>query len=104
MVRARYGAHIAKAVKAAAEVHLAQQRLDAIEQCTAVLDPAAPWTRCKLLDGHDEWPQSVTCPSCGATSHNPNDVHTGYCGACHDWISDPAKPTPHRTGPNLEWT
>lgn len=28
---------------------------------------------------------SITCPVCGATSHNPNDVSNGYCGNCHDW-------------------
>lgn len=28
---------------------------------------------------------SITCPVCGATSHNPNDVREGYCGRCHDW-------------------
>lgn len=27
----------------------------------------------------------VTCPRCGRTSYNPNDVREGYCGACHDW-------------------
>lgn len=26
-----------------------------------------------------------TCPRCGRTSRNPNDIHEGYCGACHDW-------------------
>jgi hypothetical protein len=30
-------------------------------------------------------PPSFTCPRCGATSYNPNDVLEGYCGACHDW-------------------
>lgn len=34
-------------------------------------------------------PQSVTCPKCGATSSNPDDVSQGYCGRCHDWTSDP---------------
>lgn len=26
---------------------------------------------------------SFTCPDCGRTSWNPNDVKYGYCGACH---------------------
>jgi ribosomal protein S27AE len=26
-----------------------------------------------------------TCPRCGMTSHNPNDVAERYCGNCHDW-------------------
>lgn len=25
---------------------------------------------------------SITCPACGRTSHNPNDVREGYCGNC----------------------
>jgi hypothetical protein len=28
---------------------------------------------------------SITCPGCGRTSWNPNDVREGYCGFCHDW-------------------
>ena len=31
--------------------------------------------------------ESITCPRCGMTSHNPNDVREGYCGNCHDWTS-----------------
>lgn len=37
------------------------------------------------------WPQvsaSFTCPRCGRTSYNPNDVDEGYCGSCHDWTRD----------------
>ena len=29
--------------------------------------------------------ESFTCPKCGRTSHHPDDVREGYCGACHDW-------------------
>lgn len=32
-------------------------------------------------------PAAITCPRCGATSHNANDVREGYCGRCHDWTS-----------------
>jgi hypothetical protein len=28
---------------------------------------------------------SFTCPECGMTSHNPNDVREGYCNNCHKW-------------------
>jgi len=28
---------------------------------------------------------SITCPQCGRTSHNPNDVREKYCGACHQY-------------------
>lgn len=31
---------------------------------------------------------SITCPVCGRTSYNPNDIREGYCGFCHDWTSD----------------
>jgi rubrerythrin len=31
---------------------------------------------------------SFTCPRCGMTSHNANDVREGYCGNCHDWTRD----------------
>jgi hypothetical protein len=31
---------------------------------------------------------SYTCPRCGRTSHNPNDVRERYCGACHTFEGD----------------
>lgn len=31
---------------------------------------------------------TITCPRCGMTSANPNDVREGYCGNCHDWTTD----------------
>jgi hypothetical protein len=31
---------------------------------------------------------SFTCPDCGATSYNRNDIREGYCGRCHDWTGD----------------
>jgi hypothetical protein len=30
---------------------------------------------------------SFTCPKCGMTSFNPNDLREGYCGNCHDWTA-----------------
>lgn len=33
--------------------------------------------------------ETFTCPDCGRTSHNPNDVEHRYCGACHWWTGDP---------------
>lgn len=30
-------------------------------------------------------PESFTCPVCGMTSYNPNDVQHSYCGNCHEW-------------------
>jgi ribosomal protein L37E len=35
---------------------------------------------------------SITCPRCGWTSYNPNDIREGYCGHCHAWTSPPRKP------------
>jgi hypothetical protein len=36
----------------------------------------------------------ITCPRCGATSFNENDVRAGYCGRCHDWTgADPRCPS-----------
>lgn len=32
---------------------------------------------------------SITCPACHRTSYHPKDIEEGYCGACHDWTSDP---------------
>lgn len=31
-------------------------------------------------------PASITCPKCGRTSYNPNDIRERYCGVCgyHD--------------------
>lgn len=44
--------------------------------------------------------ESITCPKCGFTSFNPNDVRERYCGNCHDWISD--NPTTVRLGIRLD--
>lgn len=30
---------------------------------------------------------SITCPFCGVTSHNPNDIENGWCGACNEYTS-----------------
>lgn len=32
---------------------------------------------------------SITCPRCGRTSYNLNDIVERYCGNCHWWTSDP---------------
>jgi hypothetical protein len=31
---------------------------------------------------------SITCPTCGRTSWNPNDVRERYCGNCHAYHAD----------------
>jgi hypothetical protein len=53
-------------------------------------DGVTPVTRGNLTatPGHfdpDEEEVSITCPICGMTSYNPNDIREGYCGNCHDW-------------------
>jgi hypothetical protein len=38
---------------------------------------------------------SFTCPRCGRTSYNQNDIRERYCGACRDWfLSEPSKERP----------
>lgn len=32
---------------------------------------------------------SFTCPRCGATSFNPNDIRERYCGRCRQWADGP---------------
>ena len=40
------------------------------------------------MNEEDEQPTpSITCPKCGMTSYNPNDIREGYCGNCHDWTT-----------------
>jgi len=33
--------------------------------------------------------ESFTCPACGRTSHHPEDLKHGYCGACHAFTGLP---------------
>jgi hypothetical protein len=33
-------------------------------------------------------PDAITCPRCGMTSWNPNDVRERYCGNCHAYHDD----------------
>ncbi len=35
-------------------------------------------------------PDCITCPRCGLTSHNPNDVAQRYCGHCQLFHADEA--------------
>jgi hypothetical protein len=32
---------------------------------------------------------SITCPRCGLTSYNHNDIAQRYCAKCHDWNPAP---------------
>ena len=33
-------------------------------------------------------PLGFTCPRCQRTSHHPQDIAQGYCGACPDWTKE----------------
>jgi hypothetical protein len=35
---------------------------------------------------------TITCPRCGMTSTNPNDIAEGYCANCHDWTQPRRRP------------
>jgi ribosomal protein S27AE len=39
---------------------------------------------------------SFTCPHCGRTSWNANDIRERYCGACHWWTGVPELYEPWR--------
>lgn len=35
--------------------------------------------------------KGITCPQCGMTSYNLNDIKEKYCGHCHQWHEDMKK-------------
>lgn len=53
----------------------------------------AAWKTLTRLIGDQQWPRpldghpSITCPKCGVTSYNPNDIQHGFCGNCNAWTS-----------------
>ncbi|MBN3948400.1 MAG: hypothetical protein HWQ38_18875 [Nostoc sp. NMS7] len=36
-------------------------------------------------------PPSITCPVCGKTSYNPNDIINNFCGNCQGWLNADGK-------------
>jgi hypothetical protein len=44
---------------------------------------------------------SFTCPDCGRTSHNPQDMAEGYCGHCHWWTLPVSEGAMERAGAQL---
>jgi len=46
--------------------------------------------------------ESITCPRCGMTSYNPNDVLNKYCGACCRFHENVGRPV-RRISLNDEW-
>lgn len=47
--------------------------------------PPVPWVDDPVAHVRPSPPKSITCPQCGRTSHNPNDVREKYCGNCHQY-------------------
>lgn len=43
------------------------------------------------MSGMSQQP-SITCPKCGMTSYNPDDIEEGYCGHCCEFTSPGRKP------------
>lgn len=50
--------------------------------------------------------RSITCPQCGLTSHNPNDIRAKYCGHCHKFHADmrSADSSPERDTEESQWS
>lgn len=42
------------------------------------------WGELQRMAGIDSGP-SITCPVCGRTSYNANDILHRYCGSCHQY-------------------
>lgn len=47
--------------------------------------PAALFKCWVLGRRHRDKHPSITCPRCGRTSYNTNDIKERYCGYCHMW-------------------
>ena len=60
------------------------------------------WMTRGLGPMHPEDPgDAFTCPRCGRTSHHPDDIREGYCGACHDWTGRDGDEQPDECGAQL---
>jgi hypothetical protein len=53
-----------------------EQRIEALERKVVRLE--------NILDVAEP---SITCPKCGRTSFNSNDIAQGYCVMCADWTT-----------------
>lgn len=45
------------------------------------------WLRAKWRAGWRDDIPSITCPVCGMTSYNENDIEEGFCGSCCAWTT-----------------
>ena len=59
-----------------------------------LLDYATTLDKMKLVSKIESQP-SITCPQCGRTSYNRNDVEQQYCVLCN--ITHNAKPNPYKS-------
>ena len=73
-----------------ADTYAAYKLLESFVEVIETMDPKV----CELamrarrlgeaMAAHDDAPPpSITCPQCGRTSYNRNDIEQKYCGACH---------------------
>jgi len=70
------------------EVRLRRERRELQAIADAMLEDLKTYRRV-LKEETAKLQDSVTCPRCGRTSHNPDDIGAGYCGHCHDWTGEP---------------
>ena len=71
------------------EKHREQASTEAFREQIMELYDLPQELREKWRAGWREDSPSVTCPRCGMTSYNENDIKQGYCGNCHDWTLGP---------------
>ena len=62
-------------------------RRQAAEAALALFERLDREAEMNALAKRCQWP-SITCPKCGRTSYNVNDIEQGYCGQCHAWTAD----------------
>jgi hypothetical protein len=60
------------------------EMLERAEHMTSPDSMVVMYHRDSNPDDRKEEP-NITCPVCGMTSYNPNDIEQGFCGNCHDW-------------------
>ena len=89
--------------------YFAETAMSHLQDPTIVMDQRTPDSPFEAVPGQDTFdrpdygpgPRSITitCPRCGRTSYNPEDVAKRYCGRCHRFHDDmSAKDTFKREG------
>jgi protein-arginine kinase activator protein McsA len=67
--------------------HNQSQIQDFISRARSAQEAVDNLIRCVGKHCADHRPISITCPVCGMTSYNVNDVREGYCGNCHTYTT-----------------